>query len=72
MKTKIFEMITGAMLRGEFRRFLERQKSMQSKYIDISWRKSKGFLESSFFITVSDEPTMVDAWVSATKDMTDE
>ena len=72
MKTEIFEMIIGALPRGEFRRFLERQRIKQSQYIDLSWRESKGFLESSLFITVTGEPTMVDAWVAATEDMADE
>ena len=55
------EVVVGALLRGSFRRLLDRQKFKQDD-LEIEYTESKGWFESSFFIEVTGDHLEVRAW----------
>jgi len=61
----------GLLLRGAFRRFLEKQKFIHSE-IRIEYRESKGWLDSDFLVKVTGPAVMVKGWLDATDDWVDE
>lgn len=55
------EVVVGFLLRGSFRRLLDKEKFRRGE-IDIEYTESKGWIESSFFIKVNGPEIEVRAW----------
>lgn len=64
MTTAKEEIVVGALIRGSFRRLLDRQKFEQDD-LKIKYIESKGWIESSFFIEVTGDRFEVKAWFEA-------
>lgn len=62
-----FPVVAGALVRGQFRRFLDRQRFVQDQ-IGIDYLETKSLLESEFVVRVSGPRVLVQTWCLRARD----
>jgi len=66
------EVIIGALLRGQFRRELEKIKFTLPKEYSLDYKEEKGFIDSAFFITAKGTENFVKTLANWLKELTEE
>jgi len=56
-----FTFTAGVLIRGQFRRFLEKEKFQRSN-LKINYKEDKGFLDSEFFVTIEGKYGIASQW----------